>query len=157
MALKTYLDTYHVGLKEFNNMASSKITQLRSERTKAIYQYFHESVLPAMSVVEPKIFKAIVKSLSQVYRNKDIDVEDAIGQIEPLLRGTPHIDTRTPSPSRPDPEIPESPSHKIAEKKKMTKKCVKPVVSVATPTKKTIKKIVKDLKPMEDVSEEDDE
>ena len=147
MALfKTYQENYHVGMKELNNMLSSKITQLRSERNKAIYQYFHNSVLPAMSVIEPKIFKAIVKSLSQVYRNKDIDVNDAIGQIEPLLSGgTLTIDTKTPSPSHiiPDPEIPESPSHKIAEKKKKaTKKCVK------SPTDKNdvVKKLVKSLK-----------
>lgn len=146
MALfKTYQENYYVGMKELNNMLSSKITQLRSERTKAIYQYFHNSVLPAMSVIEPKIFKAIVKSLSQVYRNKNIDVDDAIGQIEPLLSGgTLTIDTKTPSPSHniPDPEIPESPSHKIAEKKKMTKKCAKS----QTDKNDVVKKLVKSLK-----------
>ena len=143
-SFKTYLEKYHVGMKEFNGMASSKLTQLRSDRTKAIYQYFHNSVLPAMSVIEPKIFKAIVKSLSQVYRNKDIDVEETIGQIEPLLVGDGkprRIDTHTPSPSYniPDPQVPESPSHKVSEKKKMMKTC--------SDKKKVVKKLVKSLKP----------
>lgn len=150
--LKNYLETYQVGLKEFNNMVMSKITQLRSERTKTIYQYFHNSILPAMSVLEPKMFKAIVKSLSQVYRNKDIDVEDTISQIEPLLvGGKPSVDTRTPSPSQniPDPLIPESPSHKVVEKKKKAmKKCAK-----SPKDKEMVKKLVKALKPSKEETE----
>ena len=168
--LKTYFDIYHVGLKEFNGMASSKPTQLRSERTKEIYQYFHNSVLPAMSVVEPKTYKQIVKSLSQVYRNKSIDVGEAISQIDPLLSGSkittpatkapstkapkkgggmggrkpPHIDTHTPSPSRdvPDAEVPPSPSHQIVEKKKnILKKCVKPKKERSEIVKKLMKSL----------------
>lgn len=135
-SFKTYLDTYYVGMKELNSMLSSRITQLRSNRTKTIYQYFHNSILPAMSVIDPKIFKAIVKSLSQLYRNKDIDVEETLVQIEPLLIGGglpsipehkthPTIDT-TVSKHIPEKEVPESPSHKVVQrKKKMMKKCVK--------------------------------
>lgn len=164
MAFKQYLETHNVGLKEFNSMVSSKITQLRSERTKTVYNYFHNSVLPTMSKVEPKVFKAIVKSLSQVYRNKDIDVDDVISQINGLISGRPSINTHTPSPSRNiiEPEVPESPSHKITEekKKKISKKCVKQlspktsktVVPVKPPKekKKMIKKLVKSLEPMKE-------
>ena len=122
---KSYLETYSVGTKELNGMLSSKITQLRAERTKVLYNYFHESILPAMTVIEPKVFKQIVKSMSQIYRNKDIDVEDCISQIDPLLTGK-HIDTRSPSPARavPNAQVPESPSHAVMEKKKALKaKC----------------------------------
>jgi len=151
--LAQYFATYFVGLKEFNSMISAKKTQLRSDRTKMIYQYFHDMVLPAMVSVEPKIFKAIIKSLSQAYRNKNIDVNDVFSQIEPLLKSGGSkpkltINTKSPSPRKVEAEVPESPSHKISEKKKVQKKVkCEPIKEHLKPRKKIIKKLVKQLTP----------
>ena len=128
---KNYLNSYSVGLKSFNSTMASKPTQLRSERTKQLYDFFHTSVLPAINTVNPKIYKQIIKSLSITCRNKDVDLEDVISQIRPLLTGT-NVIVETPSQSPlKNPEFPPSPSHKATEqkKKKILKKktCLKPI------------------------------
>ena len=136
---KKYVDLNINGVREFNRLVSSKITQLRNPRTKQIFEYFHKSILPGIDSIEPKVFKTIIKTLSQVYRDKQIDADDAIKQINSAIRGgspvakkvkshTPHPSVQTDIPERYSPEKPDSPSHKIiAEKKKvMKKKCLKP-------------------------------
>ena len=128
-SLKSYLETYSTSLKEFNGLITSKPTQLRAERSKTIHSYFHTTVLPAMATTEPKVFKAIVRSLSQVCRNKSLDLEDTIEQIDAILKGNsslvsdtskPTIDTETSKPC--SPEVPESPCNAIVEKKKTNNK-----------------------------------
>jgi len=77
--LNKYLVTHKTGLKEFNNLIQSRPTQIRSERNKKIYEHFHTNVLPNLDSMEPSEFKMKVKALSKLYRNKDSDVSDVVG------------------------------------------------------------------------------
>ena len=65
------------GIREFSSMVSSKITQLRSERTKKIYNYVHTEIVGLVDKMDFPHFESVIKSLSRLYRSK-IDIDEGL-------------------------------------------------------------------------------
>jgi hypothetical protein len=83
--LKRYFDEHNKGLKEFNSMISSKLTQLRSERTKKLYVFFHQQILPRIETLDKKTFNNVCRVLSICYRNSKFDVDETIAKIPDII------------------------------------------------------------------------
>lgn len=87
------------GVREFSNMVNSKITQLRSERTKTLYNYVHTEIVPLVDKMRFPYFESVIKSLSRLYRSK-IDLDEGLKEmrsyIDEILTDTPaHPDEKT--------------------------------------------------------------
>jgi len=74
------------GLREFNSFVQSKPTQIRSQRNKAIHDFFHSEILQMVSTIDPKYYIAISRHLSKIYRNKKIDVDDELEHIREFIK-----------------------------------------------------------------------
>ena len=139
------------GIREFSSMVSSKITQLRSERTKKIYNYVHTEIVGLVDKMDFPHFESVIKSLSRLYRSK-IDIDEGLLEmrkyIDEILTNKPaeqsddddddvdgseyEIEDETYSPSKPtrldtEPEHsplsedPKTPTHKLTAAKKAAK------------------------------------
>lgn len=156
--LKKYFEEHNKGLKEFNSMLSSKLSQLRSERTKKLYVFFHQQILPRIETLDKKTFNNVCRVLSMCYRNSKLDVDEAIAQIPDIINGiqTEVKDEKVDVPplgisieSKISPiteEYPPSPTHKNTElkKKSIAKKSIVKKEKVIKPkkTKKTQEEII---------------
>jgi hypothetical protein len=132
MSLEKHLANHQTALKEFNNMISSKPSQLRNERTKKVHAYFHSTILPLIDVLDSRDYRTVVKNLSKVYRDNKIDIDDAFSHINNSLKEmnvsqkpTVSIPEDTNTEQREVNHI--APTHKVAEAKGRGKKKVKVV------------------------------
>ena len=137
-------------IKELQSMLSSKITTIRSDRTKTIYNYFYAEILPLIEKATTAQYTTIIKTFSKLYRSTkvpaDIGIQQMKGYVDEIMNETdaeqtdsececdsdtdgheeeqPHIDTKQDRSL--SPENPETPTHaKIASKKPKVIKHVK--------------------------------
>lgn len=80
-SFEKYLSEQRTGLKELNNLLSSRITTIRSERNKRIHTFFHTELLPLIETVDKKSFHTLMRYLSKLYRNPTFDVDEYLEEI----------------------------------------------------------------------------
>lgn len=107
--LVKHLKEHSKGLREVNNLFQAKSSQIRSEKNKQIHDCFFTDVLPQINNTDSKKYNSVIKSLSKIYRNKDVDVATELNTIRNTMTGasSPHaLGVNEASPLSPKKKIP---------------------------------------------------
>jgi hypothetical protein len=93
--------------------------------------------------VEDKLYERIIKSLSKVYRNKLIDIDEYAGQIEKIMKNPNGVSLDTIAEEPVKPQMVASPhpvvSTKIDAEKTSPSSSVSPVRPPPSPAKKKVR------------------
>jgi len=131
------------GIKQLQNLLVCSSTQIRCDRNKRIHELFNTTIKPNTDNVEDKLYERIIKSLSKVYRNKLIDIDEYAGQIEKIMKNPNGVSLDTIAEEPVKPQMVASPhpvvSTKIDAEKTSPSSSVSPVRPPPSPAKKKVR------------------